>query len=57
MKMVEWDHSFLMFCRIGLCVSWKMFFFQANGVAGFGVLNFVSFALLSQRCSICMIGT
>ncbi len=42
MKMLEWDHSFLMFCRIGLCVSWKMFFFQANGVAGFGVLNLLA---------------
>ncbi len=41
--MLEWDHSFLMFCRIGLCVSWKMFlFFQANGVAGFGVLNLLA---------------
>jgi hypothetical protein len=43
MEMLEIDHFFfffLMFSRIGLCVSLKfLFFFQANGVAGFGGLN------------------
>jgi hypothetical protein len=55
--MLEWDHSFLMFCRIEFCVSWKMFFFSGQWGYWIWCSEFVSFDLLSQRCSICMIGT
>ncbi len=47
--MIEREPLFPMFSRIGLCVSLKLLlFFQANGTAGFGGLNFVGLALVGK---------
>ncbi len=40
MEMLEWDHFFQCFIRIGLCVGLKILFFQANEVVGFSGLSY-----------------
>jgi hypothetical protein len=52
MKKVEWDHSFFNVLQNRVVCNLEDVFFQSNGVAGFGVLNLLSFDLLSERCSI-----